>query len=66
MVSPIKIMIVEDQKLTRVGIKALFNGNSNYTVIKETDNGKEAVEFADIYKHDVILMDIGLPDIYGI
>lgn len=66
MVSPIKIMIVEDQKLTRVGIKSLFNGNNAYNVIKETDNGKEAVEFAEIYKPDVILMDIGLPDISGI
>ncbi len=66
MVNPIKIMIVEDQKLTRVGIKALFSGNNNYTIVKETDNGKEAVEFADTYKPDIILMDIGLADISGI
>lgn len=62
----IKIMLVEDQKLVRVGIKSLFDGVSNMKIIKEVETGKEAIESAKLLKPDVVLMDIGLPDMSGI
>lgn len=62
----IRIMIVEDQKLMRVGIKSLFEDSSEMEIVKESESGKEAIEDARLYKPDIILMDIGLPDINGI
>ena len=62
----IKILLVEDQKLMRIGIKSLFNDYPEMEVIGEAFNGKEAVEKAKLIKPDIILMDIGLPDISGI
>ncbi len=62
----IKIMLVEDQKLMRVGIKSLFEDSDNMEIIKETETAKEAIESARILKPDVVLMDIGLPDMSGI
>ena len=62
----IRIMLVEDQKLMRVGIKSLFDGASNMEIIKEVETGKEAIESARLIKPDVVLMDIGLPDMNGI
>ena len=62
----IKILLVEDQKLMRIGIKSLFNDYPEMEVIGEAENGKEAVEKAKLIKPDIILMDIGLPDISGI
>lgn len=59
-------MLVEDQKLVRVGIKSLFDGVSNMKIIKEVETGKEAIESAKLLKPDVVLMDIGLPDMSGI
>ena len=62
----IKILLVEDQKLMRIGIKSLFSDYPEMEVIGEAINGKEAVEKAKLIKPDIILMDIGLPDISGI
>ena len=62
----IKILLVEDQKLMRIGIKSLFNDYPEMEVIGEALNGKEAIEKAKLIKPDIILMDIGLPDISGI
>ncbi len=62
----IKILLVEDQKLMRIGIKSLFSDYPELSIIGEAVNGKEAVEKAKLIKPDIILMDIGLPDISGI
>ena len=62
----IKILLVEDQKLMRIGIKSLFCDYPELEIIGEATNGKEAIEKAKLIKPDVILMDIGLPDISGI
>lgn len=60
----INILLVEDQKLIRVGLMSLFEGDMQIT--SEAQSGKEAVEKFRTEKPDVVLMDIGLPDISGI
>ena len=62
----IKILLVEDQKLMRIGIKSLFDDFPEMEIIAEATNGKEAIEKAKLVKPDVVLMDLGLPDITGI
>ena len=62
----IKILLVEDQKLMRIGIKSLFNDYPDLEIIGEAINGKEAVEKSKLIKPDIVLMDLGLPDISGI
>ena len=62
----IKILLVEDQKLMRIGIKSLFCDYPEMEIIAEAENGKEAVEKSKLNKPDIVLMDIGLPDINGI
>ena len=61
-----KILMVEDQKLMRIGLKSLFDDYPELEIIGEAVNGKEAVEKAKLIKPDIILMDLGLPDISGI
>ncbi len=63
---PIKILLVEDHKLMRVGLKSLFEELEGLEVISDAQSGKEAVEKYKISHPDIILMDIGLPDISGI
>lgn len=62
----INILLVEDQKLIRVGLKSLFEEQCDISVISEAETGKEAVEKFRLVKPDVVLMDIGLPDISGL
>lgn len=64
--TPIKLMLVEDHKLIRVGIKTLFEEADGYEVIAEAENGRDAISKALLYKPDIILLDLGLPDINGI
>ena len=62
----ITILVVEDQKLLRVGLRSLFKDSVDIKLIGEAESGKESVDKAKILNPDVILMDIGLPDISGI
>lgn len=62
----IKIILVEDQKLMRIGLRSLFDDYPKMEIIAEAETGKDAVEKSRLLKPDVVLMDIGLPDITGI
>ena len=66
MESAIKILLVEDHKLMRVGLKSLFEDTNEIEVTSEAQNGKDAIEKYKTAHPDVTLMDIGLPDISGI
>lgn len=63
---PVKILIVEDHKLMRVGLKSLFEDFPEINIIGEAQSGKDALEMIRMSKPDVVLMDIGLPDMNGI
>lgn len=62
----ISLLMVEDHKLLRVGLKSLFNETQDVKVIAEAECAKDAIDKARVTKPDVILMDIGLPDMSGI
>ena len=62
----INLLLVEDQKLIRVGLKSLFEGQNDIEVTSEAQNGKEAVEKYRTNHPDIVVMDIGRPDISGI
>ncbi len=62
----IKILMVEDHKLLRVGLKAIFEEFPTLEVIGEAEDGAQAVKLARELKPDIILMDIGLPVMNGI
>lgn len=64
--NPIRILLVEDHALTRVGIKTVLKRQPDLQVIGEAGNGEEAVQQAEQLKPDVILMDVGMPVMDGI
>jgi NarL family two-component system response regulator LiaR len=59
----IKIMLVEDHKLIRVGIKTLFDETEGYDVIAEAEFGQDAINKAITFKPDIILVsESSLPE----
>ena len=64
----IKLMVVDDHLIIRDGIKLMLKKNSNYEVVSEASNGKEAISFlyGNPGKIDVVLMDINMPIMNGI
>ena len=62
----IKILLVDDHKIVRAGLRALISGHSGIEVIAEAGDGKTAVELAAEVSPDVIIMDISMPGLNGI
>lgn len=62
----LNVIIVEDFKLTRVGLRCALNANKDINVIAECDNAVTGLELIEKFKPDVVLMDLGLPEMNGI
>jgi len=62
----ISILLADDHKILRDGIRALLEKEPDFDVIGEADSGRTVIELACELKPDVIIMDIGMPDINGI
>ena len=62
----ISIIIVEDFKLTRVGLRCALNTNPDIDVVAECEDAIEGLKQIERLKPDVVLMDLGLPMMKGI
>ena len=62
----IKVLLVEDHTMVRLGLSLVFENSKEINLIGEAENGKKGVELALKLNPDVILMDIGLPEMDGI
>ncbi len=64
----INVLLVDDHKLIRDGLKSIINTTKNITVVNEFSGGKDAIKFLEKEANsiDVILMDITMPELNGI
>lgn len=62
----IRVLLVEDHTMTRLGLSLVLDKSENIQIIAEAEDGRKGVELAKTHIPDVILMDIGLPNIDGI
>lgn len=60
-----RVMVVDDHPLMRVGITAIINARPDMTVVAQAETGEEAVMFFQRHQPDVTLMDLRLPGKMG-
>lgn len=62
----VKVIIVEDYKLTRVGLRSSLNEYEQIEVSGEAESGENGLKIIKEQRPDVVLMDLGLPGMNGI
>jgi DNA-binding NarL/FixJ family response regulator len=63
---PFSVLLVDDHKIMRDGIKAILARDEEFRVVGEAESGAEAIQFVRKSQPDLVLMDIGLPGLNGV
>src|SRR5882757_8308987 len=64
--TPVRILIADDHELVRQGMRAVLACEPNWVVCGEATTGRQAVAKALELQPDVIILDIGLPEMNGL
>jgi DNA-binding NarL/FixJ family response regulator len=62
----LRILIADDHELARRGIRALLESHPGWEVCGEAKDGRETVDLAASMKPDIVLLDIGMPNLNGL
>ncbi len=62
----ISVVIIEDFKLTRVGLRCALNSNEDINVVAESDNATDGLSLIERFNPNIVLMDLGLAGMNGI
>jgi two-component system response regulator NreC len=65
-VKTLKILLADDHKMLREGLRVLLDSHPDLEVVGEAANGKEALQQAGALKPDVVVMDLSMPGLNGL
>ena len=63
--NPINVLIVDDQKMIREGLKALIKTEDDIVIVGVAENGQDAIKQVESLKPEVVLMDMEMPSMDG-
>ena len=63
---PIRVLIADDHRIVRAGIRAFLEGKQDIAVVGEAGTGEEALALARTFRPDVAVMDLNMPGIGGL
>jgi two-component system NarL family response regulator len=63
---PIRVLIVDDHFVVRVGLAAMIETQKDMTVVAKAENGREAIALYEQHAPDVVVMDLRLPGMSGL
>lgn len=62
----VKILLVDDHKIMRDGIKAIITKSGEYDVVAEASDGVEALDYLTDHEVDIVVIDINMPNLDGV
>ncbi len=62
----VKILIVDDHEMIRLGIRSYFESDEKYEIVDEASNGEEALQKVENQRIDMVIMDINMDKMDGI
>jgi len=62
----IRILLADDHAVVRDGVRALLEKQTDMAVVAEAADGREAAQLAEDLRPDVVIMDVGMPNLNGI
>jgi len=62
----VRILIADDHPVVRHGLKTLLGEREGWEVVAEAADGMEAVELADRFNPDVVVLDVSMPKMHGL
>src|SRR5438128_12092444 len=62
----VRILIADDHEVVRAGARVLLESEWGWKVVGEAATGREAVALAQELKPDIVVMDIGMPELNGL
>lgn len=63
--APIRLMLVDDHEVVRVGLKSFLEARPDLKVVAEAGNGQQALDLIAEARPDIVLMDITMPGMDG-
>ena len=60
-----RILLVEDHRILREGLRAILNGQEDFTVVGEAADGGEAIRRAQELQPDLVVLDLSMPRMNG-
>ena len=66
MQNPIRVLLIENQTLVRIGIKTILQMQSDFEIVGEAENGAEGFELFKKLNPDITILSLRLPDICAI
>ncbi|MFI9205751.1 response regulator [Streptomyces sp. NPDC053048] len=63
---PVTVLVVDDDELTRTGLRALLSAKPDIDVVGEAADGAEVLPMVERLRPDVVLMDVRMPEVDGI
>ncbi len=62
----IRILLADDHAVVRQGFKMILSAHPDMEIVGEAGNGREAIDFAERFRPDIVVMDVAMPELNGI